>query len=87
MKLKTFVIHDSKVEAYMNPFLMRSKGEAIRAITDEVNGENTQLSKHPEDFTLFEIGEYDQIEGRYTMHDSKISLGNCIEMVKGENNE
>lgn len=79
MKSKVYTVYDSKVESYMNPFLMQTKGQAIRAFADSVNDEKTQFYKHPEDFTLFEIGEYDDASGVYSMHESKVSCGTALE--------
>lgn len=43
MKLKMFAVYDQKAEAYMNPFVMQTKGQAIRAWSDTVNSDYTQL--------------------------------------------
>ena len=61
---------------------MRSKGEAIRAFSNTVNSPESQFSKHPGDYTLFEIGEYDEETGTLIPHQSKISLGCAIEHKK-----
>lgn len=79
MILKIYTVYDSKVEAYLRPFFMQSRGEAIRAFTDAVNDQNTQFNKHPEDFTLFELGMYDDQNGGIEMHTAKVSLGTAVE--------
>lgn len=81
MKIKMFAVHDSKAEAYLQPFSMRSKGEAIRAFQNSVNDPQTQFNKYPADFTLFEIGEYDELTGQI-IPSNKIALGNAIEYKK-----
>lgn len=84
MKSKVYTVYDSKIEAYMSPFLMQTKGQAIRAFSDTVNDPDSKngFHQHPEDFTLFEIGEYDDQTGVYTMHEAKISLGTATEFKK-----
>lgn len=82
MKLKMFAVYDQKAEAYMNPFVMQTKGQAIRAWSDTVNNDDTQFFKHPEDFTLFELAEYDDSTGAVTMHQAKVDLGNAIQYRK-----
>jgi len=82
---KVFSIYDSKAELYMKPFHMATKGQAIRGFADLANDESTDVGKHPQDFTLFEIGEYDDERGEYTMHTTKTSLGIAIEFKRGEN--
>jgi hypothetical protein len=81
MKLKIFSIYDSKVEAYKEPFFMQKKGEAIRAITELLHNPQHAFAKYPADFTLFELGEYDDSSGILTSLPSPISLGNLIEFA------
>lgn len=54
-----FAIYDSKTEAYSKPFYSLTKGEAIRTFQDAVNSPDSMFYKHPGDFTLFNIGSYD----------------------------
>lgn len=59
MKLKMFSIFDSKVQAYMAPVFLRSTGEAERAFSASVADQSSNFCKFPEDFTLFEVGSWD----------------------------
>lgn len=77
---KVFTVYDSKAEIYLKPFHMNSRGEAVRAFGDASLDEKTQIAKHPEDFTLFEIGEFDDSNGEYRMLNAKVSLGNALEL-------
>lgn len=79
---KVFTVYDSKAEIYMPTFLFGNRGEAIRAFADTVNDVTTQLGKHPEDFTLFEVGEYDNSTGKYSQKDAHKSLGCAVEFLK-----
>lgn len=81
-KMKMFAVYDSKVEAYMTPFFMRSRGEALRAWETTVNDEKSSMHRYPSDYTLFEIGEYDELCGIATSHASKVSLGLALEFKK-----
>lgn len=78
---KCFAVYDSKAEAYLTPFFMPSTGAAVRAFTDLVNDRNTTVSRHPEDYNLFQIGEYDDASGSVSSV-TKISLGCAIEFKK-----
>lgn len=82
MNLKVFSVYDSKTEAYMTPFFMRSKGEAIRGFADVVNDGQSTMCKYPHDYTLFEIGEWDDTTARLEPHATPISLGVAIEHKK-----
>lgn len=86
MILKIFTVHDSKAEAYLPPFFMSSRGQAIRAFTDTIADRSTQFSKHPADFTLFEIGEYDDQKGTLTQYETKQNLGLALDFIPQQAN-
>lgn len=79
MKFKIFCVYDSKAEAYMQPFLMPTKGQAIRAFQTTVNDPSTDFNKYPGDFTLFEIGEWDDQTSKIGSYDTKVNLGTALE--------
>ncbi len=81
MKHFIFTIYDSKAEAFLPPFFMHQKGMAIRAFTDSVNNEQSQISLHPADYNLFHIGEFDDNSAEITIT-TKTPMGNGIEFVK-----
>lgn len=78
---KIFSIYDIKAGAYLNPFFMSSKGLAIRAFTDLVNDQTTQFNKHSEDYTLFEIGEFDDQSATIDTHKTPEPIGKAIEFI------
>ena len=77
--MKMFSVYDSKAESFDRPFFLRTKGEALRGWIDVVNDPSTQFNKHSADFTLFELGEFDQTTGHVMLHEAKISLGTALE--------
>jgi hypothetical protein len=81
MVQKIFTIYDSKAEAYLSPFFMSAKGQALRAFGDSVNDPNHQFNKHAEDFTLFELGEYDDLSASFNLYDTPVALGKAIEFI------
>lgn len=80
MKLKVYSIYDSKAEAYLQPFFMANKGTAIRAITDILRQNDHQFTKYPEDYTLFELGEYDDSNGQMQPHLTPMPICKAIEL-------
>lgn len=78
---KIFSVYDSKSEAYGMPMFLRSVAEAIRSFTDAANSSDSMLAKHPADFTLFELGEYDQLSGVLTPLNTPRSLGVLLELL------
>lgn len=84
MKLKVFTVYDAKAEIHLNPFFLKTAGEATRGFEQTVNdpSSNSQLSKTPEDFTLFEVGVWDDENAIFQQHEAKIPLGNGLEYKK-----
>lgn len=68
MKVKLFSVYDSKVQCYGRVLQARSEVDIIRGIKREVNfGKESDIADHPEDLTLFEIGEFDDMTGKIIM--------------------
>lgn len=59
MILKVFSVYDSKALAFSAPFFAPTPGAAIRLFSDACNDGQTMWSKHPGDFVLYQIGEFD----------------------------
>lgn len=64
--LAIYSIHDKKMESFNRPFFMPADGAAIRAFQDEVNNKDSELSKHPEDYSLWAIGIFEEDIGAIT---------------------
>ncbi len=81
MITKLFAIYDSKAMAYNNPIYYRTTGEALRAFATACQDPDSYLHKHPGDYTLFEIGSYDDSCAAITQPATPFSLGLAIEHV------
>lgn len=75
MKYKVFSVFDSKAEVFHQPMFMRAVGEAVRAFQDEANKSSSAICQHASDYTLFEIGEWDDDKGLLTPLTTPRSLG------------
>jgi len=64
MKLNVFTIFDEKAQAYNVPFFQSHVGQAIRSFSDLVQDPKSTLQKHPSDFSLYHIGEFDDGDAR-----------------------
>ena len=82
MTQKVFTVYDSKAEAYLRPFFTPTKGLALRSFADAANDPREPVGKYPGDYTLFELGEYDDATGIITMHESKINMGTANEHIR-----
>lgn len=81
MEMKIFTVFDDKTLAYLRPFYSLTEGEAIRSFSDTVNDPESMFHKHAADYTLFEIGVYDDQNGIITSCPHK-SLG-CALQYRG----
>ena len=59
MTQQVFAVYDSKAERYLPPFTTTTSGVAERIFTDMVNTPKHQFNTHPEDYTLYRIGVFD----------------------------
>ncbi|AXL15275.1 nonstructural protein [Microviridae sp.] len=80
MKHYIFSIYDSKAEAYLPPFFLHQMAMARRAFHDAVNNPESQINKHPADYTLFQIGTFDDDDGIIESTPPQ-TMGNGIEFV------
>jgi hypothetical protein len=62
-------VYDKKAESYSAPFYAQSKGVAIREFADVINkaDENSLYYKHPEDFDLYCLGEFDDKTAKFSL--------------------
>lgn len=66
-------VYDSATEAYMRPFTAQTVGQAVRMFEDEVRAEGNPLSAHPEDYSLFQIG---------TFNDNTAEMENVVKCLR-----
>lgn len=82
MLLQMFTVYDSKAEAYLPPFFMAARGAAVRSFSDTCNDPTHAFNQHPEDYTLFHLGQYDDQHATFDISDAKTSLGLALDFVK-----
>lgn len=76
-----YCIFDSKAEAYMTPWFVDKDGQALREFEDAIRDPQSPFNKHPEDYTLFKIGTFDQWKGKLSSLDTPVSMGVGIEYI------
>lgn len=82
-----FGIWDKKAEAFIDiPFFMDTKGVAIRAFADMAKKTDNRVGQHPEDYSLFHIGDYNHANGAITAADeptrSAVHLVNATDLLE-----
>lgn len=78
---KIFSVYDSKAKTYNTPFLELNIGTAVRAFETAIKEGNTMFSKYPTDYTLFELGSFDDQKAKYELLATPISLVMAQELI------
>lgn len=66
MKLNSYTIFDSAPAVYHPPLFMQSDAEALRFFDDQCIKQGSPIANHPEHYTLFRNGVFDQNTGKLT---------------------
>lgn len=69
MILLAYSLLDNKTGHFSPPFFMTHRGHAIRAVIELGEDPKTTVGRHPSDFTLCEVGVFDDQVGRFTSED------------------
>lgn len=64
MKKRVYAIRDDKLECFAQPVLVDNDAVAVRQFGDIISAGNDHImGKHPGDFALYHLGEYDMHTG------------------------
>jgi hypothetical protein len=86
MRVKVFSVYDSKAEAYLRPMFLQTKGLALRSFIEAVNDPKQDIHRYAADFTLFELGEWDDETGTMEMLPHRRNLGCALEFLEDTRN-
>jgi hypothetical protein len=81
MLYKVFSVYDHKAELFSQPFISPKTGSAVRGFSTGANDPSHDFSKFPDDFELFEIGDWDDGEGQFIQYEIKQSQGRASKFV------
>lgn len=63
MKLGLYAVLDRKLGSFARPFVMNNDGMAVRAFLTAKQDPSSEMSKYPEDFSLYALGTFDDESG------------------------
>ncbi len=81
MNLQAFSVFDSKAEAYVQPLFSPTIATGIREFTSAANDESHAFNRFAADYTLFHIGEFDQVSGELIPLKVHTNLGNALSFI------
>lgn len=79
MLFKVYSVWDSCINAYLQPLFFLTKGQAIRSLTEEVNKPDSDFCKYSDQYVLFELGTFENTDGKFELYSAPISVGVCTE--------
>ena len=86
-KLKIFSAQDSKFGVFMTPFMLLHVGQALRAWDEVCMDGKSPMSKFPQDFCLYEVGEFDEESGLVTALSPIKRLASAAEVLAAHGNQ
>jgi len=69
-----FSVYDSKANAFLQPFFAVSRGVAERSFFAAVMDQGHDFNRFAEDYTLFELGEFDEASAGFNMLETPKSV-------------
>lgn len=79
MIYNVFSVYDEKADAFLPPFILPNANMAKRVFADCVNSDTHQFGLNPLDYTLYELGQFDDSNGQFMLQRTKQSHGNGVE--------
>lgn len=73
--MEMFAIRDNQTESFDQPFFSPAIGSAKRAFMDAVSKKDSSFYNHPDDYTLFHLGTFNQFTGEIVPLTTPTSLG------------
>jgi len=67
--------------AYLPPFILPRTEMAERTFGDCINSDSHQFGEHPDDYTLFDLGTFDDETAQYDLKTPQ-SLGNGVDFIR-----
>lgn len=82
MVRKMYSIRDAKGEVFNPPWVALTNGEAERNFTQLVRDPQSQISRFPEDYDLYFVGEFDDSTGKFRALDTPTHLVKAIQFAE-----
>nr|DAV45133.1 MAG TPA: DNA binding protein [Microviridae sp.] len=74
-------IQDIKIGTFSKPVAVPSDGAGVRAFGDAVNDQNTEYAKHPEDYSIWNLGSFCDQSGEFT-NKKPTMLASAVALLK-----
>lgn len=84
MKYYAVCLYDSAAQVHLPPQFVPNLGSAIRGFGDACRktDANSDIARHPEDFTLMHLGSFEDEEGRFEFFDKPRQIARGLDYVQ-----
>lgn len=79
--MQIYAIFDSKTDAFLPPFISPNNRTAIREVQKAALKPDHPWNIFAADYTLFEIGTWNELKGEIHMHETKINQGTITQIL------
>lgn len=78
-----YAIKDRAINGFNEPFVQPSEQHMLRLMRDEVNSDpsKSSIAKHPDDYDIYQLGEYDQESGNITAYQAPAMIARCKDLL------
>jgi hypothetical protein len=80
--IKLYAVKDIAAGTTNQPFSFQTDRDAIEGLRAVANDENSTIGKHPEDFELYHLGEYDMRSMEFDLLDKPILVIGAKELLQ-----
>jgi hypothetical protein len=81
MNYELITCHDSAAKAYLPVQNYGSIGLALRAFTDAANDPKHAFNAHPECYTLFHLGSFEDLNATFNIKSTPVALAKAIDLL------
>jgi len=82
MKLRLMAFYDQAAAAYLAPFAAATQAVALRQVHELPNKDPSHdFVKYSDQFTLFDLGSFDNETGKVESAEGPVSLGTCQSII------
>lgn len=84
MSKKMYSVFDKKAQVYGTPFFTQNEALALRSFQRAANDSTIDLGLFPNDFTLVELGDFDEDTGKISVMPHNRPICSASELVNKE---
>lgn len=82
MLLNAYTLYDVKALTYSPPFYAGAHGQAVRMVMEIAHDTNTTVGRHPADFTVYCIGQFNDATGSLLPRETREHIADVVSLLR-----